>query len=178
MAQVNGDKPSSAFLNHLYSYPLISDTIKSITSTPLGAKSLDLTTTSYEKTLKPLLPYFSTPYSYVSPYIQRVDTIGDSTLSTLDSKFPTVKKPTHDLIEEGKAIVFFPVKLGNEGKDYVVGVFGNQKKKAGGEGVVNLGKAVVSTGLIVSGDAVHWLSEFLSKKKVEVKEVVHEKTQQ
>lgn len=175
MAQVNGDKPSSAFLSHLYSYPVISDTISTFKANPYGAKSLDFTTASYEKTLKPLLPYFTTPYSYVSPYVHRVDTLGDSTLSTLDSKFPTVKKPTHDLIEEGKAIVFFPVKLGNEGKDYVVGVFGSEKKKVGGEGVVNLGKAVVSTGLIVSGDAVHWLSEFLSKKKVEAKEVVQEK---
>ena len=69
------------------------------------------------------------------------------------------------------------MKLGNEGKDYVLNVYGTEKKKVGGEGVVTYSKAALATGLIVTSDAIHWLSEFLSKKKEEAKEAVNEKKQ-
>jgi len=57
----------------------------------------------------------------------------------------------------------------------VVGIFGSEKKKVGGEGVVTYSKAVVATGLVVSSDALSWLSAFLSKKKAETKEVTNER---
>jgi len=173
--QVNGEAPSSAFFHHLFSYPVISDSITTFQSNPYGAKATELTATSYAKISKPILPYLSTPYSYVSPYLHKADSLGDSTLSTLDSKFPVVKKPTGELIDDGKAFVFYPLKVGNEGKEYVFGVFGGEKKKVGGEGLVTLGKAAVATTLVVSSDALGWLSRFLSKKKEEAKEVTNEK---
>ena len=111
----------------------------------------------------------------MSPYVKKADSIGDSTLSSLDSKFPAVKKPTGELFDEGKAIVLYPLKVGNDGKEYVLGVFGSEKKKVGGEGIVTYGKAAIATGLVGSGDAFSWLSRFLSKKKEESKEVVNEK---
>jgi len=174
--QVNGEAPSSAFFHHLFSYPVISDSITTFKSNPYGAKATELTTTSYEKISKPLLPYLSKPYQYVSPYVSKADSLGDSTLSSLDSKFPVVKKPTGELYDDGKAIVFYPLKVGNDGKEYVFGVFGSEKKKVGGEGLVTLGKAAVATGLVVSSDAFGWLSGFLSRKKTEAKEVVNEKS--
>jgi len=177
MAQVNGEKPASAFLHHLSSYPVVADSISTFKSNSYGAKSIDLTSQGYEKLAKPFLPYFEKPYAYVSPYVKKADSLGDSTLSTFDSKFPVVKKPTQELFDNGKAVVFFPLKVGNEGKDYVFGVYGSEKKKVGGEGVVTYSKAAFATGLIVTSDALHWVSEFLSKKKAEVKEVVNEKKQ-
>merc|ERR1712093_874997 len=42
--QVNGEAPSSAFLSHLISYPVISDSISTFKSNPYGAKSLSITT--------------------------------------------------------------------------------------------------------------------------------------
>jgi len=163
--QVNGEAPSSAFLSHLYAFPIISDSINTFKSNPYGAKSLDLTSAGYEKLGKPLLPYLSKPYEYVSPYVKKADSIGDSTLSTIESKFPYVKKPTGEIYDEGKAIVFFPLRKGSEGKDYLFGVFGQEKKNVGGEGVITYGKAVVATGLVVSSDVVGWLGAFLSKKE-------------
>ena len=121
------------------------------------------------------MPYLSKPYEYVSPYVKKVDSIGDSTLSTIDSKFPVVKKPTGELYDNGKAFVFYPLKVGNEGKDYVFKTYSTEYKKAGGEGIVSYGKAAISTGLIVSSDTLSWLSGFLSKKKTEAKEVANEK---
>jgi len=174
--QINGEAPSSAFLSHLFSYPVISDSISTFKSNPYGAKATELTTNTYTKISSPILPYLSKPYQYVSPYVAKADSLADSSLSTLDSKFPVVKKPTGELYDDGKAIVFYPLKVGNEGKDYVLGVFGGEKKKVGGEGVVTWAKAGIATGLIVSSDALGWLSAFLSKKKTEAKEIVNEKT--
>lgn len=191
MAQVNGDSPSSAFLSvsrrrslnqphanmlqHLYSYPVISDSISTFKSNPYGAKSLEVTNASYEKLGKPFLPYFAKPYQYVSPYVKKADSIGDNTLSTIDSKFPVVKKPTGELFDNGKAIVFFPLQKGFEGKDYVLGIWGGEKKKVGGEGLVTYGKAAIATSLIVSGDAFNFITTYFNKKTAEAKEVAHEK---
>lgn len=173
--QVNGETPSSAFLSHLYSYPVISDSISTFKSNPYGAKSLSLTNASYEKLGKPLLPYLSKPYEYVSPYVKKADSLGDSTLSTIDSKFPVVKKPTGELYDNGKSLVFFPLKKGNEGKDYVFGIYGGEVKKVGGDSIVTYGKAALATGLIVGSDVVGWLGAFLGQKKAEAKEVTNEK---
>jgi len=174
--QVNGEKPSSAFLSHLTSYPLISDSISTFKSNPYGQKTLDLTTSSFNKFGKPVLPYLYKPYQYVSPYIAKADELGDSTLSTIDSKFPVVKKPTGEIYNDGKSIVFFPLVKGNEGKDYVLGKYNGEVKKTGDQGIVGYGKAMVSTGIIVSSEALQWLSAFMSAKKKETKETVNEKT--
>jgi hypothetical protein len=176
--QVNGEtaSPSSAFLSHLTSYPVISDSISTFKSNPYGAKSLTITTSTYEKLSKPLAPYLHTPYTYISPYLTKADSLGDSTLSSLDTKFPAVKKPTGELYSEGKSFIFFPLRKGTEGKEYVLGVYGSEKKKVGGEGIVTYGKAALATGLVVSSEAFGWLSSFLSAKKEQAKEVVSEKS--
>jgi len=175
--QVNGDKPSSAFFSHLFSYPIISDSISTYKSNPLGQKSLDITYTGYERLGKPILPYLSGPYQYVSPYVAKADSLGDSTLSSIDSKFPVVKKPTGELYSDGKSIVFFPLRVGNGGKDYVLNTYNSEVKKVGGDGgIVTYGKAAVTTGIVLSQDLSAWLTSFVKDKKVEAKEIKDEKT--
>lgn len=173
--QVNGEAHSSAFLSHLYSYPVISDSISTFKSNPYGAKSLDLTSAGYAKLGKTLIPYLSKPYEYVSPYVKKADSLGDSTLSTLDTKFPSVKKPTGELYDNAKGTAFFPIRKGMEGKDYVLNTYNSEVKKVGGEGLVTYGKAAVTTTLIISSDALTWLSNVLSAKKEQTKEVVNDK---
>jgi len=175
MAAVNGNKPSSAFLAHITSYPIVSDTISTYKSNPYGAKSLDLAGKGYEKFAKPVLPYLSKPYEYVSPYVAKVDSIGDSVLSKVDGTFPVVKKPTGELYDNATGIAFYPLTKASEGKDYVLKTYGSEKKKVGGEGLVTAGKAAVTTTLIVGSDALSWLSNYLSSKKTEAKEVANEK---
>ncbi|KAF7943814.1 hypothetical protein BTUL_0285g00010 [Botrytis tulipae] len=173
--QVNGETPSSVFLDHLTSYPLIHDSISTFKSNPYGQRSINLTATSYEKFGKPFIPYLQKPYQYVSPYVAKADELGDSTLSTIESKFPAVKKPTGELYSDGKYFVFYPITKSNEGKEYVLGKYNNEVKKTEDQGYFGYGKAVVSTGLIVSSEAFQWLSQFLSAKKAEAKEVTNEK---
>jgi len=173
--QVNGDKPSSAFLSHLTSYPIISDSISTFKANPYGAKSLDITTSLSTRISSPFLPYLSKPYQYVSPYVAKADSLGDSTLSTFETKFPLVKKPTGELYSDGKSLVFFPLTKSNEGKEYVFKTYNSEVKKVGGQGVVSYGKAAVSTTFIVGGEAYNWLTSFLSAKKAEAKEMTNEK---
>jgi hypothetical protein len=188
---VNGETPTSAFFavsrsttylavtannsQHLTSYPVISDSISTFKANPLGAKALSLSDQGYNAFAKPVLPYFTKPYQYVSPYVAKADSIGDSTLSKIDSKFPVVKKPTGEIYDNVKGYAFFPVNKATEGKDYVFKTYTSEVKKVGGEGLITQGKAAVTTTLIVSSDALSWLSNFLAAKKAETKEVVNEK---
>jgi hypothetical protein len=86
-----------------------------------------------------------------------------------------VKKPTGELYDNGKSIIFFPLKKGNEGKDYVFSTYNKEVKNVGGEGIVTYGKAAITTSWVVSHDVLSYLSSFLSQKKAEVKEVSNEK---
>lgn len=122
-----------------------------------------------------MIPYLQKPYQYVSPYVAKADEFGDSTLSTIESRFPAVKKPTDELYSDGRYFVFFPIKKGSEGKDYVLDKYNSEVKKTRDQGIVGLGKAVVSTGLIVSSEAFQWLSQFLSAKKAEANEAANDK---
>lgn len=179
MAQVNGETPSSAFISHLISYPVISDSISTFKSHPLGKKSINLSTNVYDKAGKPIMAHLQKPYEtfspYVVPYVKKADSIGDSTLSTIDSKFPYVKKPTGELYDEGMGVVFFPFKMAMEGKDYVFKTYNSEVKNVGAEGPVGYGKAIVATALVVSSDTLSYVGTFLTKKKEEAKEVANEK---
>lgn len=188
---VNGEKASSAFISvsvlefyillntnhyqHLTSYPVVSDSIKTFKSNPYGAKSVELSNHAYVSISKPLAPYLSKPYEYMSPYVVRADSLGDAALSKVDERAPFVKKPTSELIDNGKGVMFFPLKKGGEAKEYVFKTYNSEVKKVGGEGIVTYGKAAVTTTLIVSSDALSWLSDFLSAKKEQAKEVSNEK---
>jgi len=173
--QVNGEKPSSAFLSHLISYPLISDSITTFREHPLGQKSIALSNTGYDTFAKPVLPYLSKPYTYISPYVSRADSLGDSTLSKVDATFPVVKKPTSELYDDATGFAFYPLKVAGDGKEYVFNIWGSEVKKVGGDGVVAKGKAAITTSLVVTSDALNWLSAALSKKKAEAKEVAKDK---
>jgi len=180
-ATVNGDtptdSPSSAFLSHLTSYPLISDSLQTLHSSPTINTTLSYTHKTYLTLTRPFAPYLHTPYQYISPYLSRADSLGDNTLSTIDSKFPVIKKPTGELYNDGKGIVFFPLTKGLEGKEYVFKTFDGEVKKVGGGedkvGLVGKGKAAVSTGLLVTSDVVKWIGTFLGEKKEAVKEGVN-----
>jgi len=178
-ATVNGDSPtsssSSAFLSHLTSYPLISDSLQTIQNNPYAAKGIALSHKTYSTVANPILPYLSKPYQYAAPYISKVDHIGDNTLSTIDEKFPVVKKPTGELYSDSKSIAFFPLHKGLEGKDYVFQVYGKEVKKAGGEGLVVKGKAAIVTSLLITSDLFVWFGNLLKEKKAEAKEVANEK---
>jgi len=175
-ATVNGDMPHSAFLSHLSSYPIVSDSVKTIKENPYGAKSIDLTNAGYAKFVKPAVPYLETPASYAKPYVAKADELGDKLLSKIDEQVPIVKSDTKEISSKLQGYIKWPLETANNTKDWALKTYGDEYKKCGGDGVVAGGKAVITTSLILSSDVLKWVSSFLQAKKEEAKEVAKDKT--
>jgi len=175
-ATVNGDMPHSAFLSHLSSYPVVSDSISTIKENPYGAKSIDLTNAGYAKFVKPTLPYFETPASYAKPYVAKADELGDKFLSKFDEQVPIVKSETKDIQGTVMGYVNWPLAKAGDTKEWAFKTYNDEYKKCGGEGYVAGGKAVVTTSLVLSSDVLKWISSFLQAKKEEAKEAVDKNT--
>ncbi|KIV79677.1 hypothetical protein PV11_07225 [Exophiala sideris] len=176
-ATVNGDMPQSAVLNHLQSYPVVSDTIKTVKDNPYGAKSIDLTNAGYAKFVKPTLPYFETPASYAKPYVAKADELGDKFLSKFDEQVPIVKSETKDIQNTVFSYVSWPIVKANDTKDWAFKTYDDEYKKCGGDGVVAGGKAMVTTSLVLTSDMLKWVSSFLQQKKEEAKGIAQEAQQ-
>lgn len=174
---VNGDIPSpaanSAFLQHLMSYPVIKDGVSTFKGNQLGQKSIQLSDSAYQTFAKPVLPYFTRPYEYVSPYVKKADSIGDQTLGKIDQHFPVVNKSTGELYADAKTIVFLPYRMSMEGKNHFAKTYSDQYKKSGEAGIVTSGKALVNTALVLSSETIMWVSDFINGKKAEVKSTVN-----
>ena len=155
-------------IQHLTSYPLVSDSISLYLNNPYGAKSLSFAQDTYNKLVVPFEGYLKGPYSYIAPYVDKADSLGDKGLTEVDSRFPIVKEETSTLKE--KALSFAPVSLANQSKDYVFQTFDEESKKNGGEkGLVPFIKTVISTELKLTSDVFSWLTSFLVSKKEEGK---------
>lgn len=165
---------STIYLQHLTSYPLVSDSISTFKSNPYGQKSLSIASTGYDQYGKPFLPYLQKPYSFVSPYVSRADALGDSTLSKVDDKFPIVKQETEKIRSTVLDFAHYPFKLAGDAKGYLFDTYGEEYKKCGGDGLVARGKAVVTTGLVFTADGLAWLSQVLATKKEQGKETAKE----
>jgi hypothetical protein len=162
----------------LLDYPVISDSIHTFKSNELGQRTLALGDSAYQTFAAPILPWFSKPYGYVSPYVQKADTIGDQTLGKIDERFPVVKRPTADLYNDTRAIIFFPYQKAFESRDHVYSVYSDEYKKNEQDGFVAHGKAAVTTAFVVSNETLSWLSSFLSAKKDQASQSVNEKINQ
>jgi len=173
--QVNGEVHNSAFIEHLLKYPVINDSVETFKSNQLGQKSMQLGDTAYQTFARPVLPYFSKPYEYVSPYVKRVDDLGDKTLCRVDERFPAVTKPTGELYNDAKSLVLFPYHKGLEGRDHIFETYRTEYKKVGGDGVVTYGKALITTALVVTTEAYSKVYAYLGAKRDTVKAELNEK---
>jgi hypothetical protein len=177
----NGEKPSSQFISHLTSYPVVSDSIGFYKGNPYGAKSISLASDVYERFFAPVQPYFKTPYSYVAPYLEKADSLGDAGLGKIDTTFPVVKEDTATLKTKVTDVAFFPLALGAQGKDYVFSTYSEQRKGSGVEkgGIISKAlaeaKAVIYTEYKIGSDAFYVLASFLSQKKEEGKKFADQK---
>ncbi|KAI0485560.1 hypothetical protein F4859DRAFT_387620 [Xylaria cf. heliscus] len=177
--QVNGEiPPSSATLSHITGYPFVNDGIAYFKKNPYGQRSIELSDSAYQTFAKPFLPYLNKPYQYVSPYVKKADAIGDDALNKIDERLPALKKPTDELVSDGKAIILFPVRKGLETKDHVFDIYNSEYKKVGGEGLVTSGKALISAGLVVTSEALTWVGEAFRAGKVQAKESANDASRQ
>jgi hypothetical protein len=162
-------------MQHLLDYPVVTDGIDTFKSNEYGQRSIKLGDSAYQTFAAPVMPFFSKPYQYVSPYLSRADSFGDQTLSRIDERFPVIKKPTSDLYNDTKGLILLPYHKGLEGRDHVFQVYSSECKKSEQQGYVAQGKAAISTALLVSNETLGWLSSFLTAKKAEATTAVNEK---
>ena len=166
---------SNSCLQHLTSYPVVSDSISLFKSNPYGAKSLQLGDQAYTRIAKPVLPYFSTPYSYVAPYLARADAIGDQGLTEIDSRFPIIREDTQKIRGTIYDTAGLPIRVAGDVKQHLFQTYGSEYKKCGGDGVVASGKALITTSLVLSTESLSYLTTWFQKAKGETKEVINEK---
>ncbi|KXX82304.1 hypothetical protein MMYC01_201977 [Madurella mycetomatis] len=146
---VNGETPSSATLRHLLAYPAVQDGVRKFKEIPVLEKSVQLSTTAYNRLAAPFLSLFSKPYGFVSPYIERVDQLGDQTLSKVDERFPAVKKPSDELsaelMAEAKKAAYLPVRMSRSGADFVLKTYHDEYTRIADTSPVAHSKAAVFT---------------------------------
>jgi len=172
----NGDVPQSQFLSHLISYPVISDGITTYKSHPYGAKSISLAHSAYSTAYTTIIPRISplleTPYSYVAPYLAKADSIGDSTLSHLDSRFPIVRAETSTISEKVQGVAGYPFVVVGKGREFVSKTWSEEYERSGGSGVVKGARAVIGTELKVGAAVIEYLRTAVGKFREEGKKVV------
>lgn len=161
---------------HILAYPVVNDGVSTFKSNPYGQKSLELGDSAYRTFAAPVLPYLSRPYQYVAPYVKKADDLGDKTLSKVDEKFPVVKKPTNEIINDAKSIVLFPLRVGQSGKEHVLNTYDSEFKKNGGDGYINYGKAALTTVLIITTETLTTVTSFLGNQKDKARQTMDEKT--
>lgn len=167
---------TNASVQHLTSYPVVSDSISTFKSNPYGKKSISLADQGYNQLIAPFIPYAQRPLGYVKPYVARADSLADGGLNKVDETFPIVKEDTQKIKSSVLELAFFPLRLAGNSKDYVINTYSGEYKKCGGNGYVSGGKALITTGLVVTSDSLNWLGSLLNKKKEQTKEVAKEKT--
>lgn len=154
----NGEKPNSQFINHLTSYPLIADTLSIYQQNSLGAKSIELFHKAYDTFATPVLPYLHTPLSFVQPYLERADSLGDASLQKVDEHFPAVKETGFaQLKSTSYHLAAWPFRVAGDGRDYVLRTYGDEyartKGADGADGILVAGQAIVSTELRIALEA-------------------------
>jgi len=181
----NGEKPSSKFISHATSYPIVHDGIEQFKQHPVGKKSLEVADGAYQKFGKPVEPYLETPYSYVKPYVTKADELADSGLNHVDARFPIVKEDTNALFDKSKSLAFWPYNYVMQtwrGKHIRPAVFvaiiltviadefeKTAKHNDRGYGISTSVMAIVSTELKIASDFFQAVADFLGPKYEEGK---------
>ena len=122
--------------------PAVQDGVRAFQAHPLGKMSVQLSNSAYQIVGAPVLSLLYKPLSYVAPYVQRVDELGDQTLSRVEEKYPVVKKSSPELFEEAKQVVYAPVQ-------HVTSVYNRAYQLKEGGSAVATGKAAAKTAVFV-----------------------------
>ncbi|EXK82953.1 hypothetical protein FOQG_12785 [Fusarium oxysporum f. sp. raphani 54005] len=141
-------------VQHLLSYPVISDGVHTFDSGKYGQRSIQFGNAAYQTFAATATTWFQKPYQHLLPYIQKVDSLGDNILHYVNKQFPIIKKPTQELYNDTKGLVSLLYHKALEGRDHVLKVYDSEYKKNKQVGLVAHGKAAVTTVLGVSNEAL------------------------
>lgn len=113
----------------------------------------------------------------MSPYVKKADSFGAGALNKIDEQLPILKESTESIQSKGKQIAFYPVVKTKETTDHLFSVYNSEVKKVGGQGVVTTGKALISTGIVLTTEGLNWVSAVLRSGKEKAKDASNEATQ-
>ncbi|KAF8421409.1 hypothetical protein EV426DRAFT_198480 [Tirmania nivea] len=167
--------PFTKVINHLKTFPVVSDSLCAVQQHPIGQRSISITSTAYDKFLRPFTPYFVKVNEYASPYVSKADEIADQGLGKVEATFPILKEPTENVKSKVTEQLQSPRKiagnlygtglsLANEKKDYVFKVYHDELAKDGNKGYLPAAKAGITTSFVVAADGIQWVYDTLSKK--------------
>jgi hypothetical protein len=91
----------------------------------------------------------------------------------VDKAFPIVREDTEKIKGTLLDTAYFPLRLATDAKEHVFQTYSSEYTKCGGNGIVASGKAVITTGLVLSQEYLAWLSAFLNTKQKQAKTTVH-----
>lgn len=97
-------------------------------------------------------------------------------MSRIDTRFPIIKEDTDKLRTSISDRADSSIRLAGDAKGYLVDLYGTEYEKCGGDGLVASGKAVITTGLILSQESLGYFSSLLQTKKEQAKDAVQEKS--
>ena len=92
----------------------------------------------------------------------------------MEHTFPIVKEDTQKIKSSAINLAFFPFRLAGSSKNYVYNTYTGEYKKCGGDGIISGGKAIITTGLVVTSDTLSFISSLVAQKKEQTKEVAKE----
>jgi len=142
---------------------VVADGITTYKSNPYGAKSLEFATQGVvivnNRIYKPLSPYLATPYSYVAPYVAKIDSLGDSGLTTLETKFPFIKEDTAALKEKTMSYATYPTTVLNDNTKVFRETYNERYQHHEGKNpLFRLGFTMLDTGVKIGGDIFHFVA--------------------
>ncbi|KAK6208453.1 hypothetical protein LQW54_006799 [Pestalotiopsis sp. IQ-011] len=175
-AQVNGDShASSVTISHIKGYPIVNDVVSYYKKNPYGKKSLEIGDTAYQVFARPLVLYLEKPYElYLSAYVQKADRFGAGALTKIDEKLPVIKESTESIQAKSKQVAFYPIIKTKETTDHLFDVYNSEVKKVGGQGVFTYGKAALSTGIVLTTEALEWVNAVLRSGKEKAEKASNE----
>ncbi|KAK4574143.1 hypothetical protein LTR86_001904 [Recurvomyces mirabilis] len=138
-----GDSTSFKTIDHVTSYPIVSDSIDAVRANPYGKKALEIGDSAVQNVLNTAGPILRKPYSVAEPYVKKADELAVSGLQQVDERIPLLKEDTQTVIDTGKSYAFFPYAYAND-------VYSDEYRKVsrnrnGSENLVTLITAVISS---------------------------------
>jgi len=149
--------PFTKVISHLNTFPVFTDTLSALQQHPVGQRSISITSTAYDKFLRPFSPYFVKVNQYASPYVTKADDIADLGLGKVEAKFPILKEPTENVKSKVTEQLQSP-------KEYVLRVYQDELAKEGSKGYLPVAKAGLTASLVVAAESIQWIVDTLSKK--------------
>jgi hypothetical protein len=160
----------------------VSDGITTYKSNPYGAKTISVASQAVNiitaNVYKPLSPYLKGPYSIVAPYVVKVDSLGDTGLTKLESRFPIVKEDTATLQKTVTGYAGYPLELADKGKSYVLKVYDERYGYHEGKNkLARMGFAAFDTQVTIVGKTFETIANYIHQKTEESKAKFEQKKQ-